>query len=109
MSDNLFQNLSTVQSNEQPTPPTIASAAAISPVNFVTFLTGTVQVTSIVPPATGMHMLVLIFTNGSPGGLGAGTGVNNIKAAITIAQNVPVLCIFDPVTSLWWCGVLKTS
>lgn len=99
MSDLLFQQLSTVQSGLQPNPPTIASAATIAPQTFVTFLTGTVQLATITPPVTGSHMLVLIFTNGSPG---AFVTTGNIKAAITPAQNVPVLCIYDPVTALYW-------
>lgn len=106
MSDLLFQQLSTVQSNLQPNPPTIASAAVISPQTLVTFLTGTVQLTTINPPVTGAHMLILIFTNGAPG---AFLTTGNIKAAVSPATNVPVLCIFDPVTALYWCGVLKAS
>ncbi len=106
MSDALFQNLSSVQSNEQPTPPTIPSAVTISPLTFLTFLTGTAQTTTINPPVTGAHMLVLIFTNGSPG---AFLTTGNIKAAVTPVQNVPVLCVYDPVTALYWCGVCKAS
>ena len=100
MSDLLFQNLSTVQSNEQPTPPTIASAVTITPTTLITFLTGTAQTTTINPPVTGSHVLILIFTNGSPG---AFLTTGNIKAAITPSQNVPVLCVYDPVTALYWC------
>lgn len=99
MADNVFQNFSTVQSSLQPAPVTIASAATIAPISFLTFLTGTVQLVTITPPVTGAHMLCLIFTNGSPG---AFLTTGNIKSAITPAQNVPVFVVFDPVTNLYW-------
>jgi len=104
--DALFQQLSTVQDNTQPSPPTIASAATISPTTLVTFLTGTVQVATINPPVTGQHILILIFTNGAPG---AFVTTGNIKGAVSPAQNVPVLLVYDPVTALYWCGILKAS
>ncbi|TMI87852.1 MAG: hypothetical protein E6H08_18750 [Bacteroidetes bacterium] len=99
MSDALFQNFSTVQSNEQPVPNTIAAAATITPLTLITFLTGTTQVVTINPPVTGQHMLVLIFTNGSPG---AFTTAGNIKAAYQPIQNLPVVLFYDPVTALYW-------
>ena len=99
MSDLAFQQLSTVQSNVQPNPPTIASAAIISPQTLVTFLTGTAQVATINPPVTGQHMLVLIFTNGSPG---AFVTTGNIKAAYQPIQNLPVVLFYDPITALYW-------
>ena len=99
MSDLLFQNFSTVQSNEQPAPVTIASAATITPITLITFLTGTTQVVTINPPVTGQHMLVLIFTNASPG---AFTTAGNIKAAYQPIQNLPVVLFYDPVTALYW-------
>jgi hypothetical protein len=109
MTDLLFQNLSTVQNSLQPNAPTIASAATIAPTSFLTFVTGTTAVTTITPPVTGTHMLVLIFTNASPGGLTAGTLAGQPKASVTITQNIPVLCIYDVSTGLYWCGVLKLS
>lgn len=102
MSDLLFQQLSTVQDNTQPVPPTIASAATISPQTFLTFLTGTVQLATINPPVTGAHMLVLIFTNASPGAM---VTTGNIKAAYQPIQNLPVFLIYDPVTALYWGAV----
>jgi len=99
MSDALFQNFSTVQSNEQPVPNTIAAATTITPLTLITFLTGTTQVVTINPPVTGQHMLVLIFTNGSPG---AFTTAGNIKAAYQPIQNLPVVLFYDPVTALYW-------
>ena len=99
MADNLFQNFSTVQSNEQPVPNTIAAAATITPLTLITFLTGTTQLATINPPVTGQHMLVLIFTNASPG---AFVTTGNIKAAYQPIQNLPVVLFYDPVTALYW-------
>ena len=99
MSDALFQNFSTVQSNEQPVPNTIAAAATITPLTLITFLTGTTQLATINPPVTGQHMLVLIFTNASPG---AFVTTGNIKAAYQPIQNLPVVLFYDPVTALYW-------
>jgi hypothetical protein len=99
MSDLLMQQISTVNDGLQPTPPTIASAATIAPSNFLTFLTGTVQLATITPFTTGAHMICLIFTNASPG---AFVTTGNIKAALQPVQNLPVFLIWDPVSSLWW-------
>jgi hypothetical protein len=99
MSDLLFQQLSSVQSNLQPTPPTIASAATISPTTKLTFLTGTAQVATINPPVSGYHELVLIFTNANPG---ATVTTGNIKTAVTPIQNIPLVLYYDPVTALYW-------
>ncbi|MBI3334385.1 hypothetical protein HYZ97_02775 [Candidatus Pacearchaeota archaeon] len=109
MSDLLHQQLSTVQSNLQPNPPTIAAAATISPTTLVTFITGTIAVNTLNPPVTGAHILILIFTNTAPGVIPVGTGVGQFKASVTPTQNIPVVCIFDPITQLYWAGVLKAS
>jgi hypothetical protein len=92
------------QSLQQPTPPTIASAATITPVHRLTFITGTVQVATINPPIEGHHELVLIFTNASPGAL---LTSGNIKTGTAPAQNIPVLAIYDPTTKLYWTGKLS--
>jgi hypothetical protein len=109
MSDLLMQQLSTVQNNTQPTPPNIASAGTISPTNFLNFISGSVQVINMIPFVTGPHMVVLIFTAAVPAVIPAGTAANQFKVSITPTQNVPVVCIYDPVSALWWAGVMKTS
>lgn len=98
MSDLLFQNLSTVQSNQQPGPPTIASAASISPVNLLTIVTGTVQVGTIVPPVTGLVALLLMFTDANPGAL---LTSGNILTAYTPIQNRPFWIVWNPLTNKW--------
>src|SRR3979409_1672845 len=103
--DAIFQQISTVQNNLQPSPPTIASAATIAPTTLMTFITGTVQIGTITPPVTGAHMLVLIFTNAAPGVL---LTTGNIKVATAPVQNVPVLLFYDPITALYWSGRVAT-
>lgn len=99
MSDLLYQNLSTVQSNQQPLPPTIASAATIAPTTKLTFLTGTVQLQTITPPTSGYCEVTLCFTNASPG-LFLTTG--NIQIAYQPIQNRPVDLCYDPSSAKWW-------
>lgn len=95
-----WQNFSTVQSGLQDsTPGTIASAATITPTNFLTFVTGTVQVANITPPMDGAHMLCMVFTNAAPG---AFLTTGNIQRAATPLQNIPILLIYDPVGKKYW-------
>lgn len=97
--DLLYQNLSTVQSDKQPLPPTIAAAATIVPTTKLTFLTGTTQVATITPPSTGYHELTLCFTDGSPG-LFLTSG--NLKTAYQPVQNRPIDLCYDPSSNKYW-------
>jgi len=89
-----FQNLSTVQDNQQPMPPTIAAAATIAPTTFLTFITGTTQIANITPPVSGVHMLAFIFTNGAPGTF---LTSGNILTAVVQTQNIPTFVLYDPI------------
>ncbi len=111
MSDDLnFQQISTVQSDKQPAPATVASAATIAVTTFLTFVSGTTQVTKITPPVTGAHMLVLIFTNSNPGGVGTGgSGAGAFNNTLDPAQYAPVLLFYDPVGAKYYAGVLALS
>lgn len=100
MSDLLFQQLSTVNNNAQPLPPTIASASVISPSTFLTVITGTTSIGVINPFVTGAHMLVFIFTNANPAAFSIG-GSGNIVNAAQPLQNIPVFLIFNPQTGLY--------
>lgn len=102
-SDLLWQNLLPVQSNQQPDPPTIASATTVAPTTRFTFLTGTAQLTTITPPVSGYHELVLCFTNASPG---AFLTTGNIKTAYTPIQNRPITLYYDPATAKYWVGTV---
>lgn len=99
MSDLNSQNLSTVQTNAQPFPPTIASAATIAPTTKCTFLTGTAQLATITPFTSGYQEITLVFTDGSPG---AFVTSGNIKTAYTPIQNRPIDLCYDPSSAKWW-------
>ena|SRR6185312_804262 len=103
MGDLNCQDFQLGQNNNQPKALTLASAASIVPTTFITYLSGTTAVTNITAPLSGAHMLILIFTNASPGGLtsgGGGTGAAILKS-FTAVQNVPVLLFYDPATKLY--------
>lgn len=98
--DLAFEVFSTVQSNLQQYPTTIASTtAAFTPTQKLTFLTGTQQLTNITPPATGYVEITLCFTDGSPG---AFLTTGNIKTAYTPIQNRPIDLCYDPISAKWW-------
>jgi hypothetical protein len=98
--DEFFQNLSTVQSNQQPMPNTLASAATIAPSTFLTKISGTTDIATITPPATGTHMIALVFTNATPPDI-LTTG-NVLVGTTTLTQNVPVFLIYDPVDEVYY-------
>ena len=99
MSDLLSQNFSTVQSDKQPLPVTMASAATLAPTTKLTFVTGTVQVATITPPVSGYCELTFIFTNGAPGAL---LTTGNIHSAYTPIQNQAFTLYYDPSTAKYW-------
>jgi hypothetical protein len=99
--DLIATQLSTVQSAIQPKPNTIASAATVGPTSFITFISGTVAIATITPPADGQHMLVFIFTTTTPV---AFTTTGNVKRVSTPVQNVPVVLLWNPNESKYYPG-----
>lgn len=97
--DLTHQNYNSVQSNKQPLPATIASAAAISPTTKFTFVTGTVTIATITPPTTGYCEITLCFITASPGVF---LTSGNIQIAYQPIINRPVDLCWDPSTSKWW-------
>lgn len=100
--DLLHQNFALPQSEQQPQPQTIASAASIATTALTTcvlVITGTTAIATITPPQLGAHMLVLIFTNANPGGVTTG---GNVANAVDPAQYVPVLLFYNPITELYY-------
>lgn len=93
MSDLLAANLASPQSNMQPGPITVASATTIAPSSLLTLVTGTINVATITPYVTGVHVLYLMFTDASPGDL-VTTG-NILVGTTTIAQNNVVQLIYN--------------
>lgn len=99
MPDLEHQNIDSVQSNQQPLPPTIASAATVAPVHFLNFISGTVAIATITPPVTGAHMVVMVFTTTTPT---AFTTTGNVKFVATPTQNVPMLLIWNPIENKYY-------
>jgi hypothetical protein len=99
MPDLLFQNLSTVQSNLQPTPTTLASAATVSPSTRLTIVTGTTAIATIVPPVSGYHELAMVFTNAAPA---AFLTTGNVLTAVAPVTNVPSEFFFNPLTGKYF-------
>ena len=102
MSDLLFQDLSTAQSNKQLGPQTIASAAAIAPKTKFTRITGTTPVTTIIPPVSGYCELTFVWTTGTASGFTASSVVNGIAVTYTTITDRPIDLCFDPRTQLWY-------
>lgn len=102
MSDLLFQQLSTVQSNLQLQPNTLASAASIAPTTKFTRITGTVPITNITPPVSGYCELTFVWTTGTANGFTSGGGTNGIGVTYTTITNRPIDLCFDPRDALWY-------
>ncbi len=94
MSDLDHQNLSTVQSNLQPGPVTVTAAASISPTTFLTLLSGTTAIATIVPPVTGTHMIAVVAATTTA----AFTTSGNIVGATTATTTAPLLFIYNPLS-----------
>jgi hypothetical protein len=101
--DLVHQNLLPAQSNQQPDPVTLASAATISPTTRFSFVTGTVQVANINPPTTGYCEVVLCFTDSSPG---AFLTSGNVLTGYQPVQNRPVTLYYDRPTEKWYVGTV---
>lgn len=99
MSDLNFQDLSTVNSGQQPRPVTIASAASIAPTTFLSFISGTTAIATVQPPVTGAHMLAFIFTTTTPT---AFTTTGNMKAVSTPTANAVNLLIWNPLENKYY-------
>lgn len=106
MADLEFQDISTVQSNLQPQPVTIASAATVAPTTFLTFISGTTAIATVTKPVTGAHLLCMVFTAATPVAFTTTGNINNIA---TPSQNVPVFLVYNPVTDKYSVGVTKNT
>lgn len=100
MQNDLWQNLSTVQSGLQPGPNTLASTTTINPTSFITLVSGTIDVETVTPPVAGQHMIVLVFTDVTPGSL-LTTG-NIPVGSTTLAQDVPMLLFYNPFEAIYY-------
>lgn len=103
MSDLNHQDFSTVQSAAQPLPGTLASAATLAPKTKFTRITGTTEVTTLVPPVSGYCEITLVFTSAYANALNTGvTTKGGIAVAYTSVANRPIDLCFDPRTGLWY-------
>jgi hypothetical protein len=91
-SDLNFQLFSTVQDGKQPTPATITAAASVTPVGFLTVLTGNTPVATIVPPVAGQHMLAVV-----PGTTTGFTTGGNIVGGTTTVSGRAYLFVYNPI------------
>lgn len=106
MADDLYhQYIGTVANDQSPLPKTIASAATVAPLTFLSFISGTTAIATITPPVTGAHMLCFIFTTTTPV---AFTTTGNIKAVTTPATNLPHFLIYNPVEGKYYGGDTST-
>lgn len=97
------QSFSTVQTQAQPLPVTLASAATITPPTKLTFVTGTTQVANVTPPNPAAYCEVsLCFTDGSPGAFLTNGAAYPIKTAYQPIQNRPIDLCWDPSSKFWW-------
>lgn len=106
MSDANFQNFSTVQNNLQPMPQTLAADTTVAPLSFLTYFTGTVAIKTITPPVTGVHMLIFVHTDGSPGTY---LTTGNIAVAIVPTQNLPTILVYNPVSQTYTGGAMNLT
>jgi hypothetical protein len=94
-----WQNINPTQSEQQPKPVSMASAATIVPSTFLTLLTGTTAVATISPPLRGQHMLAIVTVATNHGGF-ATTG-NILAASVTNGttwDNKMSLFVYNPAT-----------
>lgn len=97
-----WQNLSTVQSELQQTPVTVAAAATVAPTSFLTKVTGTTAVNNITPPVLGTHVLALMFTATNPAAFGT-TGNIDVTAVTTPGTNSAItFIVYDPLTKKYF-------
>ncbi len=80
-------------------PATFASAASVSPVTAVSFVTGTVQIATIVPPVRAPHILVFIFTDEAPG---AFLTTGNVASGTTPLPNCACALQYEPRTNKYY-------
>lgn len=101
MSDLEHQDLNVAQSDKQPDPSTLASAATLAPTTRFVFVTGTVEVATITPPTSGYCELVVCFTNGSPAAFATS---GNLKTAYQPVQNRPIHMYYIRPENKWYVG-----
>lgn len=99
MSDLEHQNLNVAQSDQQPDPRTIASAATIAPTERFSFVSGNTQIDTITPPTSGYCELVLCMTHGAPAAFSV---AGNIKTAYQPITDRPFSIYYVKQEDKWY-------
>ncbi len=94
-----YKNFATFQGEQTPGPNTLASTTTIAPSTLITYVTGTVQIATVTPPLPGQHMLILVFTDGSPGTF---LTTGNVSTAVVPTQNLPTFLFYDPLLAKYF-------
>ena len=106
MDDLNHQQLSTPQSNLQPMPVTMASAANIAPTTKMTILTGATPVSTITRPCSGYHELTFLARTGTVGHFATGGTETATRGAIAVAYTTvtdrPVTLYYNPIDNLYY-------
>lgn len=96
-----WQDLSTVHSEQQQKPLTIASAATIAPQTFLSIITGTTQIATITPRVPNAMQLIALVFDTTNTGVFLTTG-NIAVTTTTVTHNTPVLLLYNPVAAKWY-------
>jgi len=94
----------TAQSEQQPVPSTLASAATIIPVHKFTRVTGNTPITKIIPPNPGGYCeLTFVFDTAYANAFNTGVATQGgVAVAYTSVVNRPIDLCYDPRTGLWY-------
>ena len=82
----------------------LASAATVTPLSYISVVTGTVSISSIVLPWPGFEgEIVLIYTDATPGvtATGGTTGIA-IALATTVVRYKALVMVYTINTGLWY-------
>lgn len=97
--DLVYANFATNQGSQNGGPNTIASTTTIAPSSLITYVSGTIQVATVTPPIPGQHMLILVFTDGSPGTF---LTTGNVSTAVVPTQSLPTFLFYDPLQAKYF-------
>lgn len=95
-----FQNFAFPQDISQIGIATIPSATVIAPKTFISKVTGTTQIQTIIPPFDGFHILGIIPVDG----VEAGAAGNIVQGYVFPASSRVLLFFYDPYIKKYYIG-----
>lgn len=95
------QQLDVAHSPAMQKPVTMAATTTIAPTTRLTRITGATVITTITPPITSYHELVLVFGTGTANQLGTG---GNIVTSVTTVTDRAVILHYDPRTGTYYAN-----